>query len=194
MRESLVETREDGLDVLNWYEELSNGYEELYGEEQSRKYIRVFKELSLRSHLTRKNQVILDLGCGTSSLIKFLCSGVSSTAFSYYVGLDLSPSMCFMSRKRINRAGLLGDVVAGDIFRLPFRGGIADTVLSITVLTCRDPLKEVILGFKNLLRNNGLLCYTVLCSDFRAVLEHDFELCESTTSLSQREVLCVIKS
>lgn len=194
MRRVSAETSGDSVDVLNWYEEISSGYEELYGEEQSRKYAQVFKELSLRGYLTRENQVILDLGCGTSSLIEFLHNEFRDTASSYYVGLDLSPSMCFLSRKRIERVGLLGDVVAGDVFRPPFRDKVANTVFSITVLTCRDPLKEVVLNLKNLLRSDGLLCYTLLCSDSNKVLRHDLELCGVVEALSQREVLCVIKS
>lgn len=194
MRKVLAETSRDSVDVLNWYEEISDGYEELYGEEQSRKYAQVFKELLLRGHLTRKNQVILDLGCGTSSLIEFLHNEFHETASSYYIGLDLSPSMCFLSRNRIERVGLLGDVVAGDVFRPPFRDKTANIVFSITVLTCRDPLKEVVLDLKNLLRSDGLLCYTLLCSDSNKILMHDLELCEVVKTLSQREVLCIIKS
>lgn len=194
MRESFIEIRTDSADVLSWYDELSSGYEELYGEEQSRKYAQIFNKPSLRSYLACKNLLILDLGCGTGDLIRFLYHEFPSIVSSYYVGLDLSPSMCFMCREEIDREGLLGDVVAGDIFKLPFRDGIANAVFSITVLTCKDLLREVFHSFKNLLRSNGLLCCSILCSDSRKVLGDDFELCETLTPLSRMEVLCVIKS
>ncbi|MEO3992852.1 MAG: class I SAM-dependent methyltransferase [Desulfurococcaceae archaeon TW002] len=194
MKRVTIEFSNGSADVLEWYDELSSSYEELYGEEQSRKYTRVFKELLLRNHLTRENQVILDLGCGAGGLIRFLHNEFPSTASSYYVGLDLSPSMCFLSRKQINQAGLLGDVIAGDIFRPPFRDRAANTILSITVLTCRDSLREVILSLKNLLRSNGLLYYTVLCSESHKIPVDIFDLCEAITQLSQREILCVTKS
>lgn len=193
MKKVLIEFSE-GVDVLEWYDELGSGYEELYGEEQSCKYTQVFKELSLRNHLTRENQVILDLGCGAGGLIRFLRNEFPSVVSSYYIGLDLSPSMCFLSRKQIDRAGLLGDVVAGDIFRLPFRDRAANTVLSITVLTCEDSLKEVILSFKDLLKSDGLLCCTVLCSRSPKILVGVFDLCETVAPLSQRETLCVTRS
>lgn len=179
--------------MLNWYEELSGGYDELYGEEQSRKYDYVFKELSLRGFLTSRKQVVLDLGCGTGGLIKFLYRELRNVLPIYYVGLDLSPLMCFLGKKRIDSLGVLGDVVAGDIFRLPLRAGVADTVFSITVLTCRDYLEEVVPNFTKLLKDSGLLCYTILCSDSSGH-KHYSELCEASTSLSKWEVLCIIKS
>lgn len=189
-----MEVGEGSADVLEWYDELSSGYEELYGDEQTLKYTQVFKELSLRDRLTSENQVILDLGCGAGGLIRFLRNELPTIMSSYYVGLDLSPSMCFLSREQIDRAGLLGDVVAGDIFRPPFRDRAADTILSITVLTCRDSLREAVLSFRNLLKSNGLLCCTVLCSESPQILGGAFDLCEAVTTLSQREILCVIKS
>lgn len=194
MERTLAETSKDSADALSWYDEISGGYEELYGEEQSRKYAHVFRELLLRGHMTLKNQVILDLGCGAGNLIEFLYNELRDAVFPYYVGLDLSPSMCFLSRKRIEGVGLLGDVVAGDVFRLPFRDKVANTIFSITVFTCRDQLRGVVLDLKNLLRSNGLLCYTILCSDSSKILRHDLELCEAAEALSQREVLCVAKS
>lgn len=193
MRETSVRTNEDSSDVLGWYDELSSVYDELYGEEQSRKYTYVLKEFSLRDYLVNRKHVILDLGCGTGNLIKFLRKKFPSK-FIYYVGLDLSPSMCLLSKKRVDNVGLLGDIVGGDVFRLPFRNEVANSVFSITVLTCRDSLKEVVTNFRELLRDNGLLYYTILCSDFSKTQEHGFELCEVSKPLSEREVLCVIKS
>ncbi len=194
MKRMLIEVSEGSADVLEWYDELSSGYEELYGDEQSLKYTQVFKELSLRDRLTSENQVILDLGCGVGGLIRFIRNEFPTVMSSYYVGLDLSPSMCFLSREQIDRAGLLGDVVAGDIFRPPFRDRAANTILSITVLTCRDSLRETILNFRNLLKSNGLLCCTVLCSESSQILEGVLDLCEAVFTVSQREILCVTKS
>jgi len=187
-----VEDSDGSLDVLSWYEELSSGYDELYGEEQSRKYIRIFKELSLRSYLMNKKQVILDLGCGTGGLIKFLYREFRNVLSIYYVGLDLSPLMCFLSKEQIDRIGVLGDVVAGDIFRPPLRTGVANAVFSITVLTCKDHLEEVVPNLTKLLKDSGLLCCTILCSD-PSRHKHYSELCETSASLSRWEVLCIIK-
>jgi len=189
-----LKTNSEDFDVLSWYEELSSGYDELYGEEQRRKFLWVVKEASSVSYVRSGNPVILDLGCGTGSLAGFLLDGFSSKGSPYYVGLDLSPSMCFLSRGRISDAELLGDVVAGDIFRPPFRERVADAVFSITALTCGSFVEGVVQIIENLVKEGGLLFYTILCSDLSKIPRGGLEVCEATTYLSEREVLCVVKS
>jgi len=188
-----LETSSEDFDVLSWYDELSSGYDELYGEEQRRKFLRVVKEVPPINYVRGGNPVILDLGCGTGSLADFLLGEFLGRGSPYYVGLDLSPSMCFLSRERVSDAGLLGDVVAGDIFRLPFRGRAANVVFSITALTCGNFVEGVVQVLENLVKEGGLLFYTILCSDLSKIPESGLKMCEAIAYLSEREVLCVVK-
>ncbi|MEM2021417.1 MAG: class I SAM-dependent methyltransferase [Zestosphaera sp.] len=172
-------------DVLTWYEELSRGYDELYLEEQLSKYEVIARELRLE-RLGRDGLKLLDVGCGTGGAAGFLGSIIMS---SLYVGLDLSPSMCELARKRLDRLGLLGDVVAGDYLEPPFREGAADLVVSVTALTCSDALEEVVPSLRRLLRESGLLIYTILCST--GLQDIGKNPCNSSITLSSRELLCV---
>lgn len=188
-----LETSSEDFDVLSWYDELSSGYDELYGEEQRRKFLQVVKEVSSINHVGGGNPVILDLGCGTGGLAGLLLDEFSGMGPLYYVGLDLSPSMCFLSRERVGNAGLLGDVVAGDIFRPPFRGRVANAVFSITALTCGNFVEGMVQALENLVREGGLLIYTILCSDLSKIPESGLRVCDAIAYLSEREVLCVVK-
>jgi len=48
-----LETSSEDFDVLSWYDELSSGYDELYGEEQRRKFLQVVKEVSSINHVVK---------------------------------------------------------------------------------------------------------------------------------------------
>ncbi|MEM2075170.1 MAG: class I SAM-dependent methyltransferase [Zestosphaera sp.] len=174
-----------GYDVLTWYDELSGGYDELYLEEQLSKY-RVLAGAVLLKSVRGNVRVVLDVGCGTGGLAAFLKSlGV----IPFYVGLDLSPSMCESTRERLKNLSVLGDVVVGDLSSPPFRDRVADLVLSITVLTCRKSLESDVGSLSRMVRNGGYLIYTVLCSS--GVFNVSDGLCGFSVRLSPRELLCV---
>lgn len=174
-----------GYDVLTWYDELGSGYDELYLEEQLSKY-EVIASRTFLKEVTGSVRVVLDVGCGTGGMIAFLKS-LQTTAI--YVGLDLSPSMCELTRKRLNELSVLGDVVAGDLLTPPFRDCTADLVLSITVVTCGRSLKDNIENLYRITKNGGSLIYTVLCSS--GTPDVDESLCGLRIWLSSRELLCV---
>ena len=106
------------------YDLLSSCYDELYGDEQRRKYDRVDK---LCGGITG---VILDAGCGTALLLNYLRTH-NKDYYDFYVGVDISLGMLKIAKARKDSAS---DFILADIHNLPFRDKCIDTTLSITVV------------------------------------------------------------
>ena len=77
---------------------------------------------------------VLDVGCGPGHLLSKLL-GLKKKSL-YAIGLDVSPEMVVLARKRLlNSEGPgVSDVVAGDAIRLPFRDDAFHHVVSTGVL------------------------------------------------------------
>ena len=109
--------------MMEWYDKLAPSYDELYGEEQVKKY---GMALSLEEVL--RKDLVLDVGCGTGLFLEFL-GNRSPPAF--YVGVDFSSGMLSF-RKRSKEVA--HDYVLADAEFLPFKDSCFDKVFSITVL------------------------------------------------------------
>jgi ubiquinone/menaquinone biosynthesis C-methylase UbiE len=94
-----------------YYESISKGYDELYGEEQ----------LGKADIIKFADGRVLDVGCGTSILTKLIRG-------KFVVGLDLSESMI--------KKGRTPDIiyVIGTAEALPFKNRSFDSVVSTTML------------------------------------------------------------
>jgi ubiquinone/menaquinone biosynthesis C-methylase UbiE len=68
---------------------------------------------------------VLEVGCGTGSLLKVLLE----REYKAY-GLDASPAMLKQARKKLDRAGFKGRLVQGKVERLPFPDNSFETVVS----------------------------------------------------------------
>jgi ubiquinone/menaquinone biosynthesis C-methylase UbiE len=99
------------------YDEIAEGYDELYGEEQRAKYGLVLK-------LVEPLEPALDAGCGTGMLLELLQC--------YSVGLDLSLEMLKVAKRR--GRGERGDLVCGDAERMPLRDRSLRSAYSVTVV------------------------------------------------------------
>jgi ubiquinone/menaquinone biosynthesis C-methylase UbiE len=99
------------------YDELAEGYDELYGEEQRAKY-------RLALALVEPREPVLDAGCGTGMLLGELRC--------YYVGLDVSRGMLEVAKRR--GRGERGDLVCGDAEHMPFRDCSFRSAYSVTVV------------------------------------------------------------
>ncbi len=131
------------MEVANYYDEISKGYDELYGEEQRRKYFTGLKML-------KPSERVLDVGCGTGLLIDHI-------SFTYYLGVDISRGMIEKAKRR--RRGL-SDLVIADAQALPLRSNAFETCYSFTVLqNLRDPES----GLREILR----VCKKALVSSLR---------------------------
>ena len=135
------------------YEELSKGYDELYGEEQ-------LKKLNKIKHLLKGR--ILDIGAGT---------GIVARHFKNVVSLD-------PCREMLDKAP--GKKVIGKAEKLPFKEGEFDTIVSLTALHHTD-IDKVISEIKRLKPNNIVL--TILkrsakCEEIVKKIKKEFKMNE----------------
>jgi len=151
--------------VMTWYDAIAPSYDELYGDEQLRKYYRIFDALLASGTVPcRRYTVIVDIGCGTSLMAKELGKLLTASRY-YYVGIDISLNILEVAKNRIDGLDILADLVAGDADSLPFREGIADMVFSISVFRCEDPVDELVTKSLRLCRDGGVMAFTVVCGE-----------------------------
>lgn len=114
--------------IAEYYDNLAESYEELYGEEQLVKYFSVARRISsaFRGRL-------LDAGCGTLLLWEFAQRAGLSEQIEYYVGADLSEKMLLKGLER-SISSWKADVVRASISALPFRPACFDSSFALTVL------------------------------------------------------------
>jgi len=98
----------------------AEGYDELYGEEQIRKYAVVFNLFS------KDFKNILDVGCATGLLTDYL----KYIGFrEEYIGLDKDFERVKYAKKKRS-----GEYVVGDAHHLPFRDKCVDLTVCFTVI------------------------------------------------------------
>lgn len=106
---------------------------------------------------------ILDVGCGTGTLLEAIARESKSQAVPVgLVGVDLSPGMLAQARRKLGaRAGL----AAGDAMRLPLRAATFDVALSASAFHhWHDPV--AVLGeIRRVLRPRARLVVTDWCGD-----------------------------
>ena len=135
------------------YEELSKGYDELYGEEQ-------LKKLEKIKHLLKGR--ILDIGAGT---------GIVAKHFKNVVSLDPCKEM-------LDKAP--GKKVLGKAEELPFKEGEFDTIVSLTALHHTE-IDKVISEIKRLKPKNIILTIlkkSIKCEDIVKKLKKEFKMKE----------------
>lgn len=100
--------------LAEYYDKLADVYDELYGQEQTVKYLKALAYVS--------GSRIVDVGCGTG-----IGTGLLSPRYVLCVDISLG-----MLRKAAAR-GLDIDLLAADAYLLPLRRRSFDTALAITV-------------------------------------------------------------
>jgi ubiquinone/menaquinone biosynthesis C-methylase UbiE len=98
--------------ILELYKRLALTYEEIYGEEQRRKYWLISSQVGER---------VADAGCGVGLVFEVVSA--------YVVCVDISLDMLAQAKAK---RGELGEVVAADFWRPPFRDKSFDTVLFLS--------------------------------------------------------------
>jgi ubiquinone/menaquinone biosynthesis C-methylase UbiE len=117
------------LELKRLYDKTSDHYDKRYAELQCAKYSAIMK------YLPEQVGCILDLGCGTGLLLGELCK-----RGRLVVGVDASKEMLKKARGR----GGSSCLVLADADSLPFRNGVFDCVVSITLLqNMPDPARTV---------------------------------------------------
>ncbi len=111
---------------------------------------------------------VLDAGCGS---LAFTARAYLTSAQRPVVLLDQSLSLLRMARERLSR--LNGSVpenmvfMHGDVFRLPFRPGSFDSILSLNLLHVLDDPTQALSEMKNALTEGGKIWCTTLIQSAR---------------------------
>ena len=126
---------------MNYYNQISNGYDELHNEEQLNKIKIIKKHLNLKS-----NSKILDLGCGP-----------------YYgewggdvTGVDPSEKLLEIAKNK----GI--KTICAGAEQLPFEENIFDYIISITAIQNFDDIEQGIKEIKRVAKVNAVIVVTFL--------------------------------
>ena len=138
----------DERQVAEWYNKLSNSYDELYGKEQSQKHGTVLEFLE-NSHFP----VLVDIGCGTGAFLE-----KSHTAYDHAIGIDLSTKMLQTAKRREIRNI---DYVLASSSSLPLKNNSADCIVSISTVKAESNLPMIIGEFERVSRQDSLLVVSV---------------------------------
>ncbi len=106
---------------MSYYDEISEGYNELYGEEQLEKAKIIAKIIN-----PKENQLLLDVGCGTGHYLHLLNCQV--------VGVD--PSLELLKKAKH------GFFMQGRAENLPFKDNYFDYVISLTAVQNFDDIEK----------------------------------------------------
>ena len=138
----------DDRQVAEWYNTLSGSYDELYGEEQSRKCETVLGFLG-----NRHFEVLIDVGCGTGSFLE-----KAGAFYDYGIGIDLSAKMLRIATKRKTANT---DYVVASSSSLPLKSASSDCTVSISTAKAGSNLSSFIADLKRISRENSLLAFTL---------------------------------
>ncbi len=107
------------LELVRDYNGTAHLYNERYREEQEIKMAFLLRKLR-----PKEGDVLVDVGCGTGLLFDYVNCRLM-------VGVDVSINMLKEAKKRTKENV---ELILGDAEYLPIRDGVADLILSITVL------------------------------------------------------------
>lgn len=138
----------DERQIAEWYDTLSNSYDELYGKEQSQKHDTILEFLGNRRFL-----VLVDVGCGTGTFLE-------KAHESYYsaIGIDLSRKMLQIARSRAIRNT---DYVLASSSSLPLKNNSAECTVSISTAKAESNLPVIMSEFERVSRQDSLLAVSV---------------------------------
>ncbi len=166
----------DSFEVMEYYDTIASSYNELYGDEQLSKY-RGIEDIC-------KGAKILDIGCGTGLLLKYL--RVVGADPRLYVCLDISREMLERCDE-CKESGAVVERVASDmelassLFIEKF-----ECITLFTVLLATYDIRNLLEEFIRILSPGGRIVYTILGSAASCPLGHEVR------RLGRMEVLCIV--
>ncbi len=134
------------LELRRRYGETASMYERRYEQIQREKYEIVTQNLPLVNK-------VLDLGCGTGMLLNEL-----ARRSGFVVGIDSSPEMLELARKRRGSAAL----VLADADHLPFADRSFDAVVSVTLLQNMPSPAATVREVARVTKPEGIVIMTTL--------------------------------
>lgn len=150
------------------YDKLSiEGYEELYGNEQRKKFEIIQKNINLKGKT-------LDVGCG---------SLISREFFDNVIGID--PCKALIKNKE--------DAFLGRAERLPFNDNSFDNVLCITVLQNVEDINKAISEMKRVCKKNFVFSILKRTQSFNKIVSRLNEEFEFNKEIDTEKDLILIK-
>ncbi|MBO0888710.1 class I SAM-dependent methyltransferase [Candidatus Bathyarchaeota archaeon] len=119
--------KEQDRRIAQWYNALSNSYDELYSREQLQKYSSV-----IRFFGDEKFKILVDVGCGTGMFLEG-----AENHYEYAVGIDLSTKML---KAAASRASQKRDLVVASSRLIPIRDKTVDCLVSVSTLSSDSDL------------------------------------------------------
>ena len=138
----------DERQVAEWYNTLSNSYDELYGKEQSQKYETVLEFLG-----NRHFRVLVDIGCGTGTFLE-----KARETCDHSIGIDLSTRMLKIAK---NRRTPNAEYVLASSSSLPLKDNSADCAVSISTAKAESNLPRFIADLERISQHDSLLAVTI---------------------------------
>ncbi len=138
----------DERQVAEWYNTLSGSYDELYTQEQSRKYETVLGFLG-----NRHFEVLIDIGCGTGTFLE-----KAHEIYDHAIGIDLSAKMLRIATKRKTANT---DYVLASSSSLPIKSASSDCTVSISTAKVGSNHSSFISDLKRISREDSLLAFTL---------------------------------
>jgi ubiquinone/menaquinone biosynthesis C-methylase UbiE len=109
---------------------------------------------------------VLDFGCGTGALAATLLER-HLPATARYVGVDVSPRMVEIARRKVGRFGARAEIdLINGVMPLPFADGSFDRVVACYVLDLltREAADALMHEAQRVIKDNGLLCLVSITS------------------------------
>lgn len=143
-------------EIKTKYDALSSVYEEVYRDEQLKKYRKILSNLQ-----KRPRRVCIEIGCGTG----FGLEACSEIFDNIWVGIDLSRSMLNQTRRRIRGQERRHLILADSDFS-PLRTECADLALCVTLLSRTPEPVRTLQELRRLTDSIGEIVVTVLKREF----------------------------
>ena len=145
-------------EVLQHYDRLARIYDSLYGEEQNVKIELILKRMKIGCE-----DLLLDAGCGTGLLTKYIASRVN-----HFVGIDLAGKVLKAAEERSRRLRIKQNVslMRADVDNLPFKDGVFDKIFALTLLQNVPEPCETLQEMVRVVKNKSQIAVTGLKKHF----------------------------
>jgi len=144
------------MEIRTKYDALSSVYEEIYRDEQLKKYGAIPSSLQ-----KRQRRVSVEIGCGTG----FGLEACREIFDNIWVGIDLSRNMLNQTRTRI-RVQEKRHLILADSDFSPLRTKCADLAICVTLLSRTPKPVRTLRELRRLADSNGEIVVTVLKKEF----------------------------
>jgi ubiquinone/menaquinone biosynthesis C-methylase UbiE len=95
-----------------------------------------YSEMALRELRVKKGETVLEIGTGTGRALASIAAMAGEGGRA--CGIDISPRMCAIARRRLEKAGLKAELVCADAVSLPYPERTFDAVFSSFTLELFD--------------------------------------------------------